>query len=366
MRVVQLLPTLSYGDGVGNDVLAIDRILKENRYDTMIYAENIDSRIDPGIARYFSKMPGMGEDDIILYHLSTGTQLNYRLPKLGGRKIIVYHNNTPPKWFAPYDKRAEALSQKGIRGIRHLAGSAEYCLADSSFNKEDLIRNGYRCDIDVLPILIPFDDYKKRPDEKVLGRYRNDGYTNIVFTGRITPNKRQEDVIETFFYYKKYYNPRSRLFLVGSWNGMERYYRRLEDYVEKLGVEDVYFTGHIRFEAILAYYSLADVFLCMSGHEGFCIPLLEAMSFDVPIVACCEAAVTETLGGSGLGMKERDTLLAAGLVNRVVTDRKLRENVIRAQQERLADFDTQKVSGKFLEYLEKFIKKKKQGFRMSN
>ncbi len=361
MRVIQLLPTLSYGDGVGNDVLAIDKLLKENGYDTMIYAENIDSRLPQEIVRYFDKMPRIGEDDIILYHLSTGTQLNYRLSKLGGRKIIIHHNNTPPKWFVPYDKKAESLAAEGEKGIRYLADTAQYCLADSSFNREDLIRAGYRCRIDVLPILIPFEDYRKTPDAAVLERYQEDGFTNIVFTGRIAPNKKQEDVIEAFYYYKKYYNPKSRLFLVGSYGGMERYYGRLQDYVKRLGAEDVYFTGHVRFDAILAYYRLADVFLCMSGHEGFCIPLLEAMSFDVPIVACCEAAVTETLGGSGIGMKERNTLLAAGLIDRVVRDQGLKAHVIQEQRKRLADFDTQKVSAQFLEYLEDFIRQNKKG-----
>lgn len=360
MRVVQLLPTLSYGDGVGNDVLAIDRILKENGYNTMVYAENIDNRIVPGIARHIKKMPAMTGEDVILYHLSTGTRLNYRLPELGGRKIIVYHNNTPPEWFAPYDKKAEELSMQGIRGIKYLADTVGYCLADSSFNKEDLRRCGYQCEIDVLPIIIPFEDYKKTPDSTVLKKYQGDGYTNLVFAGRITPNKKQEDVIEAFFYYRKYYNPKSRLFLVGSWNGMERYYGRLKDYVRELGAENVYFTGHVRFDEILAYYHLADVFLCMSGHEGFCIPLLEAMSFDIPIVACCETAVVETLGGSGIGMKERDPLLAAGLVDRVVTDTVLKESVIRAQRKRLADFDSRKVGAKFLEYLENFISQNKK------
>ncbi len=363
MRVVQLLTTLRYGDGVGNDALALDGLLKKNGYDTMIYAENIDARIAPETARYFDKMPRLGRNDVILYHLSTGTQLNYKLPGLRGRKIIIYHNNTPPQWFAPYDRKAENLAVHGIKGIEYLAGTAQYCLADSAFNKEDLLQKGYRCRIDVLPILIPFDDYRKTPDAGILKKYRGGGYTNIVFTGRIAPNKRQEDVIEAFFYYKKYYNPKSRLFLVGSYKGMERYYGRLRDYVERLGVKDVHFTGHISFSAILAYYALADVFLCMSGHEGFCIPLLEAMSFDIPVVACCETAVTETLGGSGIGMKERNTLLAAGLMDRVVTDREFRERVLETQRERLADFDNQKTGEKFLSYLENFIRQNKRGYR---
>ena len=142
---------------------------------------------------------------------------------------------------------------------------------------------GYTCPIDVLPILIPFDDYAKTPSQQVIDRY-SDGYTNLIFTGRIAPNKRQEDVIRAFYDYKKFYNPKSRLILVGGHNGMERYYHRLKSYINALELEDVVFPGHIKFDEILAYYKIADVFLCQSEHEGFCVPLVEAMYFDVPVV----------------------------------------------------------------------------------
>ena len=155
---------------------------------------------------------------------------------------------------------------------------------------------GYTCPIDVCPILIPFSDYEKEPDRRVLRRYKGDGKTNLLFVGRIAPNKKQENVIRAFYFYHKYYSPDSRLFLVGSWSGMESYYERLCDYVKALGIaEHVVFTGHIRFDEILAYYHLADVFLCMSEHEGFCVPLVEAMYFHVPIVAYSCAAVPDTL-----------------------------------------------------------------------
>lgn len=112
--------------------------------------------------------------------------------------------------------------------------------------------------------------------------YKDDGYTNFIFVGRVAPNKKQEDVIRAFYCYKKYCNPKSRLFIVGSYNGMERYYHRLRRYVGALELDNVVFTGHIPFAQILAYYHLADLFLCMSDHEGFCVPLVEAMYFNLP------------------------------------------------------------------------------------
>ena len=171
---------------------------------------------------------------------------------------------------------------QGIKAAKRLAKTADYAIAVSEYNKQDLIRLGFTCDIEVLPILIPFEDYEKKPNAGVLRRY-DDDYVNILFTGRIVPNKKQEDVIETFYYYKKYINPKSRLILAGSYVDVGKYHEKLELFARKLGLADVIFTGQIRFDEILAYYRLADVFLCMSEHEGFCVPLVEAMYFDVPM-----------------------------------------------------------------------------------
>ena len=126
----------------------------------------------------------------------------------------------------------------------------------------------------------------------------DDDYVNILFTGRVVPNKKQEDVIEAFYYYKRFIQPKSRLILVGSFAGIDKYHDQLEAYVNKLGLEDVIFTGQIKFDEILAYYQLADLFLCMSEHEGFCVPIVEAMYFNVPVIARDTSAIAWTLAGS--------------------------------------------------------------------
>ena len=169
-------------------------------------------------------------------------------------------------------------------------------------------------------ILIPFDDYKKEPDAEVRQKMTEDRYTNILFTGRIVPNKRQEDVIATFYHYHKYYNPKSRLILIGNYTGMESYYESLQRYIDELGAEDIIFPGHISFPAILAYYATADLFLCMSDHEGFCVPLVEAMNFEVPVLAKNTTAIPYTLGGSGMMLEDNDPLVAATAINRILTD----------------------------------------------
>src|SRR5690606_3919553 len=151
-------------------------------------------------------------------------------------------------------------------------------------------------------------------------RFSKDGYTNLLFVGRIAPNKKQDDIIKIFYYYKKFINPESRLILVGSYIGMERYYSELIKLVNDLDLQDVFFTGHIPFESILAYYQISHLFLCMSEHEGFCVPIVEAMLFDLPIIAYRSSAVPATLGNAGFVVSEKNYKAIAELIHIVLND----------------------------------------------
>lgn len=356
MRIVQFLPTLAFGDAVGNDTVALQRAMRELGYETEIYAEVVDQRLPKGTAKDLcGGMPELGRDDIVLYHMSTGSKLNYSLEKYPCRKIMVYHNITPPHFFEGYNAPAASNAQYGLDGLCHLADKIDYCMADSAFNKEDLIKAGFKCPIDIRPILIPFEDYAKKPDSGIIRKYGDDGWTNIIFVGRIAPNKKQQDVISAFCYYKKYVNPKSRLIFVGSYNGMETYYNRLVKYVKALELEDVTFTGHIKFPEILAYYSVADVFLCMSEHEGFCVPLVEAMYFGVPVIAYSSCAIPWTMGGSGFVIDSKDPAEIALLIDRLVSDVELKKTVVAGQKRRLADFSYETIRELFAKQLGSFI-----------
>ncbi len=354
-KIIQVLPTLSFGDGVSNDALAMDAALKRHGYQTALYAESIDKRLPKGTASYVRDMPWFRKKDVILYHLSTGSRLNATLPHLEGRKVVVYHNITPHTFLEEYSPLFGRLCRDGRKDLLDLKDVPEHCFADSEFNKQELLEAGYHCPIDVLPILIPFEDYRRTPSEKVRGRYAGDGYTNLLFTGRIVPNKKQEDIIAAFCAYQKHYNPKSRLFLVGSYDGMEAYYGRLKAYAEALGARNVVFTGHIPFDEILAYYTLADFFLCLSEHEGFCIPLVEAMLFEVPIIAYQSTGVTGTMGEGGFPLKEKKPLEVAGLIHYLTTHPGLRQELVRRGQERLQSFRPQKVEERFIRCLEEFL-----------
>ncbi|MDE6426011.1 MAG: glycosyltransferase family 4 protein [Ruminococcus sp.] len=350
MKIIQLLPTVLHGDAVSNDAFAIKKVIEKMGIDTEIYAE-ISGKNLP--VKNISGLKNISRNDIIIYHMSTGTELNFRINKIPCRKIMIYHNITPPEFFRPYSRELFALTSYGYKGLEYLNNTFNLCIADSEYNKLQLTEYGYKCPVKVRPVLIPFQEYKKTPDISVMKKY-SDGWTNIIFIGRIAPNKKHEDIIKTFYFYKKI-NPKSRLILVGSWTGTEIYYERLKKYVEILNLKDVIFTGHVDFSEIISYYRVADIFLCMSQHEGFCVPLVEAMFFNVPVVALNAGAVPETLGKSGIIIPENNPIRTAGIIHEITNNKNLRKNIINSQKKRLCDFSYKKTSGLLKKILKDFI-----------
>ncbi len=352
--IIQLLPSLAYGDAVGNDTLALDALIRDMGYKTVIYADAIDERLPKGVAKYTKHMPKPAKDDIVIYHLSTGTELSYIFGRLNCKKVVMYHNITPARFFEKYNDRMTQLVSKGEAEARWLSDKVDFCIADSEYNRQELISMGYKCPIEVLPILIPFKDYDKPADKEIISRY-SDGYTNILFTGRIAPNKCQEDVIRSFAMYKKYYNSKSRLILVGGDGGFENYRCKLERYGIALGVTDIVFAGHITFAQMLAFYKVADLFVCQSEHEGFCVPLVEAMYFGVPIVAYNSSAVGETLMGAGMLLDKKDAVETAAVMDYIIKNDEIRGTIAANRKRRLKDFAYETVAVRFKEIFKNII-----------
>jgi glycosyltransferase involved in cell wall biosynthesis len=352
-RIFQIVASLNYGDAVGNDVMTIQRFLRKKGYKTGIFTNHIHPNIPRGTAFLIGKMPKLREDDIIFYHFASEDPLAGVIKNAPCKVILRYHNVTPPRFFHGYDVRAERNTRQGLQQIQELAPYIDYGIVVSDFNRKDLEDMGYTCPIDVAPILIQFDDYKKAPSREVIGEY-NDGRTNLVFVGRMAPNKKVEDVISAFAEYKKQYDATARLFLVGSFNENDKYYQFLQKHIKRLKVKDVIFPGHIPFDEILAYYTIADVFLCMSEHEGFCVPLVEAMFFGVPIIAYDSCAVPNTLAGTGILVKKKDWKEIADHVHRIITDAEFRKTLIENEKKRLVDFDNETVGNEIVEYIGKY------------
>lgn len=346
MQIHQFVCTLDYGDAVSNDVLSIKQFLNNSGFESEIYAENFNPKVQHECHKY--KKYHNVETDIIIHHFSLGTDFDNYVNSFKNKKILIYHNITPSNYFSHFNDELEYRCRIGRKQLAKFSQNVILALADSEYSEQELIQLGFK-NTGVLPIIVDFEKYEE-PAQEIIDKFY-DGTTNLLFVGRISPNKKQEDIIKTFFYYKKMIDPNARLFLVGSYKGLEKYYDQLQVLIEKLDLSDVYITGKIKFEELLAYYKIADVFLSMSEHEGFCVPLLEAMNFKIPIVAYNSTAVPYTLGDSGILVNNKNYAEIAEMIKIMIDDNKFRKNVVEKQEKRLKDFEKSKVEMKLKEYI---------------
>lgn len=338
MKIVQVVDGYRKGDGVGNVVAAMDEILKKNRYETLICGRQLEYR------DIESEM--FARDNIVFYHLAL--LMDPVMKHLKCRKILVFHNITLPELLEGADEEKRIWTSAGWYDTAKTADYFEMAVTFSEYSKNCLVSLGWKAEkIYVLPIMVRFDRLRVKPSGDVMNKYRKDTAVNILFTGRIYPNKKQEDVIAAFAAYKELYQKNARLFLVGS-IGSGSYYPSLLAYTEKLGVSgDVVFTGHVAFSEYLAYYHIADMYLCMSAHEGFCIPLVEAIYFGVPVIAYADTAVPDTLAGCGVLLHSREPEAAAGIMDKVMLDSMYRKGIIDGQNVRLEDLLPETLEGRY-------------------
>lgn len=347
MRIIQVLDYYSGGNAVANCAVTYYRFTKRLGIESIIVARLIDKKDDYvyGI-EYLSNIE---KDDVIMYHMCIGTPLNTEICDYQCKKVLVYHNITPPHLIGHYNRTIADACEEGLKQLGYMQPYFDLCLADSEFNKSDLVKAGYdQNKITVIPPLVPRDDFLKQPDEKVL-KQMNDGWVNILFVGRVNPNKKHEDIIRAYSCYKKI-NSKSRLILAGGVT--DGYYENLVQYVKNNDIKDVIFTKQISFAALLAYYKSATVFLCMSEHEGYCIPLIEAMLFDIPVIGYDAGAVGDTMGGSGILVDDKDPNYIARIIDKIITDNGLYQKIVKQQQDYLKSLTEDAIFEKYKKWIE--------------
>ena len=325
-RVHQLLAALSYGDAIGNESLAIQAHLRRAGFESDIFAEKVHPRMAHLARPLWEYEAVSGPETVCLFHFSIGSAAGRLIHAAPDRLVAIYHNITPARFFLGFHPHLAGLCHHGRRELSVFADRAELGLGDSEYNRRELEEAGFRR-TGVLPIVLDFGAYGGAPSP-VTARLYEDGRTNLLFVGRIIPNKKIDDLIRVFAFYQRYLDPRSRLLLVGDYRGHERYFDRLQEMVRELRIDEVVFTGHVDDDDLLAYYQVADLFLCLSEHEGFCVPLQEAMHFGLPVVAYDAGAVRETLHGGGVLLREKRPEVVAELVRSILTDDRLRAAVL--------------------------------------
>ena len=330
----QFVTALSYGDAIGDYTLEIQRILRSQGYASEIYSEVVDPRMTKHVKSLYEYELHGHDDVLMLVHFSIGSDLGDVIPYCKGKKMLIYHNITPYEWFVDINVVVAHQCLIGREQLRVLKNFCPIGLADSEYNRQELATVGFQ-QTAVLPIRLHFGKFDGRGDTLTNLIY-DDNRTNIIVVGRTIPNKKLEDCLKAFSCYQKFINPLSRLIFVGLWNGFEPYYFGLRALADELRVQEVVFTGHIRFEELLAYYRIADAFLTMSEHEGFCVPLLEAFYMNVPVIAWDACAVPYTAGDGGiLFHEEKDYMAVAQMLHKVISDQELRKKILDAQRSQL-------------------------------
>ncbi len=338
VSIHQIMPGFLYGDALGNQAVHIRELLRSWGYVSQVYAQYRDRRLeDPG--KDYRQCPA-DPDDWVIFHYSIGSPVTKFVTQLPGRVVPYYHNVTPAGFLRGYDEPTADLLEQGRQELA-LFRDAPFALAASEYNRQEMLALGFR-HVEVLPYHITFDSLRASVEspagQEIVARY-DDGAVNLLFVGRLVPNKRQDDLIRAFNAYYHLVNPNSRLILVGSEANAPGYRLELESMAAALGLaEHVHLPGGVGpREGLGSYYQIADLFLCLSEHEGFCIPLVEAMAFDLPVVAYRSTGVPCAMGGAGMMVSGKRYDLIAELIKVVMQDEAIRDRLLVGQRRRLKE-----------------------------
>jgi glycosyltransferase involved in cell wall biosynthesis len=351
--VHQVLATLGYGDAIGHEVLGIQRVLRAAGFASDIFVETADPRLEEHTRDYWELADLLRPQDVLIHHFSIGSSASRLAYALPGKMVLIYHNITPPEFFIDVHPM---LVHQCFFGRRELTAYRERCalaLGDSEFNRQELQATGFQRTA-VLPVIPSFAHLDVTPNHLVAGAF-DDAWVNIVFVGRIIPNKGIGDLVRFFHAYKTRYNARSRLIVVGSHAGFERYFAMVQGLIAQLGTPDVYFTGQVSNEELTALYDIADLFLGASEHEGFCVPLIEAFYKGVPVLAYAATAVPGTMDGAGVLYDEKNPARVAALIDAIVSDRGISNAIIEAQDAALQRLLKKDFAGTLLGYVRQVI-----------
>jgi L-malate glycosyltransferase len=362
----QFVPNFAAGDAIGVHVRLTQAALRAAGWESEIFYDDAQAAVRK-LGRHFSTwdraVDGRNGDAWVLFQLSTGSRMTSFVLDQDVPFGVYFHNITPPRFFERWEPGAADNLRTALGDMRRLAPMARFGIANSTFSRCDLDEAGFSPTA-VSPVLLDPKELEGAANERLLARMRRetagaDGRAHgarWLFLGRAAPNKCQHDVIAAFAAYREVYDPGARLTLVGG-RTSNVYYRSLELLADELGVgAAVDLTDTISHEEKLACYRAADVFVCLSEHEGFKVPIVEAMHFGIPVVAYASCAVPETVADAGVLLDDKDPFVVATAVDRVLHDDALRADLVAAGRKRAEDFSLERTRAGLLELLDGFVR----------
>ncbi|HEY2906772.1 MAG TPA: glycosyltransferase [Vicinamibacterales bacterium] len=338
MIINQWVPAAHKGDAIGDSARRVRTMLRELGHDSELYALTVDDDLKDDVQPFAD--PSAHRGDVTIFHYALPSPMTAAFGALGRGRVLQYHNVTPAKFFAPYDAALFRLASIGRAELATLAHRTDLALGDSEYNRLELETLGFER-TGVFPIAVDTSRVTQAAERPALDEILDDGLVNFLFVGRIAPNKKIEDHIKLAEVYKRYVDAYYRFIFVGRYDVVPQYYSTIRALMAEYRLlnDRFVFTGPVSDEELAVYYRHAAVYISMSEHEGFCVPLVEAMATDVPVLAYAAAAVPDTLGGAGVQFAPKDLEVAAELLGALAFDDDLRSRVIAGQRRRLTDFD---------------------------
>jgi len=340
--VNQWVPAAHRGDAIGDSARRVRSLLREMGHESELYALTIDDDLKNDVRSFSDAAARNG--DFTIFHYALPSPMTAEFAALSHGRILQYHNVTPAAFFAPYDPALFRLAALGRQELATLAGGVDLALGDSAYNEQELRSMGFQA-TGVFPIAVDTSRVTQPAARPALEKILDDGLVNFLFVGRIAPNKKIEDHIRLAEVYKRYVDAYYRFIFVGRYDVVPKYYSMIRALMSEYRLlnDRFVFTGPVPDEELAVYYRHAAVYISLSEHEGFCVPLVEAMATDVPVLAYAAGAVPDTLGGAGVQFAPKDLEIAAELLGTLAFDDDLRASVIAGQRRRLADFSDARI-----------------------
>lgn len=353
MRIIQIAHALTLHDGASKFVQKVDGMLQNMGYQTVIFAHKLDPRLVNSPIRTMDHFDGTAED-IVIYHMTTGTSFNKWVANYPYKIVLYYHNITPAKYFFG---NAWGSWLKCIQGRRQLKGVVRntfFAWGASEYSCQELRDLGLK-DARPLAAIVEPEKFLDQPRVAAIYDRYHDGRLNILFVGRGVPHKKQDEAIETLRYYKEHISKEVRLILVG--NMKPSYGKKLHRMVERYGLQDdVVFAGSVSNEELCTWYRTSDLLLCLSEHEGFCVPLIEAMIFDKPVFAYACAAVPETVGKAGVLLQDKQPDHVVAIIHETMTDTNRLNALAAARPQRLKELSYGQIYGQLQQDMKQIVR----------
>ncbi len=343
--VHQVLAGAAQRDAITNHALEARAVIREMgiRSEVFCEADHIDPTLAGEVLPHTAWSHRAGAGDRPILHYSIASPAFWEIADQADGLAVHYHNITPAELLWQFAPGIALECQDGRRRLGELAGRVGWAAADSTFNASELADLGF-------PPASVVGVMRRAPVRHGSPSEETDG-TRLLFVGRGIPNKAQHDLVFALAALREA-GVDAELRLVGSWAGTDGYRRYVESLAESLGIAHrVSILGSVDDDVLAAEYERASVFLCLSDHEGYCVPLVEAMERDLPIVALAQGAVPETAGEAALLLDEKPPSLVAEAVIEVLGNEALGARMAAGRAARLDDLAVERVAGRVREFV---------------